>query len=107
MTFFSAFSLYFRLLPTSYSTFLLFNCQFSVASLTNISKKNFSHFQKGASMQVNYFFQIYIKQIFFSCQKRCRYAVPAHTVTKKPCKYLCDKCIGCGLYLYSVKIMSS
>jgi len=52
MTFFSAFSLYFRLLPTSYSTFLLFDCQFSVASLTNISKQHF----------------------FLTLPERCRYA---------------------------------
>ena len=63
--------------------FLLFNCQFSVASLTNISKQHFSHFRKGAGTQVNYSFKIYIK--FFSLQKRCRYAVSARTITKKPC----------------------
>jgi len=39
----------------------------------------------GAGTQVTYSVKIYIKQKkFSSLQKRCRYAVPARTVTKNP-----------------------
>src|SRR6218665_1147745 len=44
----------------------------------------YSHFEKGTGTQATYSFKIYIKKNFFSLQKRCRYAVPACTVTKKP-----------------------
>ena len=87
---FSLFHYIFVYCPPLIPHFLLFNCQFSVASLTNISKKNFfSHFQKGAGTQVNYSFKIYIKRNFFLFFKKGA-GKPYRRVPsqKKPCKVL-------------------
>src|SRR6218665_2387152 len=67
-----------------YSTFLLlilFNCQFSVASLTSLRyTKIFLTLPERSRYASKLFLQtIHSNNFFTSLQKRCRYAVPART----------------------------
>src|SRR6218665_800713 len=75
--------------PPLIQHFLLFNCHFSVPSLTSISKQNLFLTLPERSRYASKLFLQNIHNIFFSSlQKRSRYAILAHTITKKPCSML-------------------
>src|SRR6218665_261853 len=105
MTFF-AFSLYFRLLPTFYSTFCsiqlqhfgVFNCQFSVPS--NISKKNsFLTLPKRWRYASNLFLQnIHYKKCFFFSSKRRRYRHKKALVLSNFSKSVCAYNFSCATF---------
>src|SRR6218665_1856568 len=68
--FFLLFHYIFVYYPPLIRLFLLFSCQFSVASLINISQKNFLTLPERCRYRVNYSFKIYIKEIFFFSSKK-------------------------------------
>src|SRR6218665_2929515 len=76
MTFFWPFHYIFVYYPSVIQHFIVFNCQFSVASLTNINKQiSFLTLPKKVLVRKSLIPSKYtLQKVFFSFQKRCRYA---------------------------------